>query len=111
LPPLPEQQRIADILDKANAIRRKKRQAILTLDAIKQSQFDEWFSSWFEPKAELKYVPVSQFVSRFEGGLNVATPESPAPDTRHFILTWAPPTALYYSEHNSVQLLRKLRRS
>lgn len=86
LPPLPEQRRIADILDKADAIRRKRKEAISTLDEIKLSQFDQWFAAWFTPQAERDYVPVSQVVSRFEGGLNVATPESPTSETKNYIL-------------------------
>lgn len=86
LPPLPEQKRIAGILDKADDIRRKRIAMASALDNLRLSQFDEWFSPWFESAAEQDYVPVSHFVSRFEGGLNIATPEKPTPETRHFIL-------------------------
>ena len=86
LPEFSEQLRVANILDRADAIRKKREDAIRTLDELKQSQFEAWFSSWFQPEAERDYVPVSHIVSRFEGGLNVATPKSPTPETRHFIL-------------------------
>lgn len=43
LPPLDEQRRIAAILDKADAIRQKRRQAIAHLDALAQSIFHNMF--------------------------------------------------------------------
>ncbi|MES0037001.1 restriction endonuclease subunit S [Mesorhizobium sp. M0046] len=43
LPPLPEQRRIAAILDKANVLRRKRRHAIELLDSLTQSIFLEMF--------------------------------------------------------------------
>jgi len=39
LPPLPEQRRIADILDKADAIRRKRKEAIALTEELLQSAF------------------------------------------------------------------------
>src|SRR5262249_44765930 len=43
LPPLPEQKRIASILDKADGLRRKRREAIGKLDTLLQSVFLEMF--------------------------------------------------------------------
>jgi type I restriction enzyme S subunit len=43
LPPLPEQRRIAEILDKADALRAKRRAAIVQLDALTQSIFFDMF--------------------------------------------------------------------
>lgn len=43
LPPLPEQRRIADILDKADAIRRKRKEAIALTEELLRSAFLEMF--------------------------------------------------------------------
>ena len=43
LPPLEEQKRIADILDKADALRQKRKQAIAKLDTLLQSIFLDMF--------------------------------------------------------------------
>lgn len=43
LPPLPEQRRIAEILDKADALRPKRRAALAQLDTLTQSIFHDMF--------------------------------------------------------------------
>ncbi|MFH5210180.1 restriction endonuclease subunit S [Antrihabitans sp. NCIMB 15449] len=43
LPPLPEQRRIAAILDHADALRTKRRETLATLDELTQSIFDDMF--------------------------------------------------------------------
>lgn len=80
LPPLDEQKRIAAILDKADALRAKRRQAIALLDSLTQSIFLEMFEQgnlgW--PNIELKDAVkqgtivtygIVQAGEEFEGGV------------------------------------------
>lgn len=57
LPPLPEQRRIAAILDKADALRTKRREALAQLDRLAQSIFVEMFG---DPATNPKGWPVSR---------------------------------------------------
>lgn len=45
LPPLPEQRRIAAILDQADALRTKRRETLAQIDRLAQSIFDEMFGN------------------------------------------------------------------
>jgi type I restriction enzyme S subunit len=55
LPPLPEQRRIADILDKADSIRRKRKEAIALTEELLRSAFLEMFG---DPVTNPKGWPV-----------------------------------------------------
>ena len=66
LPPLPEQRRIAAILDQADVLRAKRREALAELDQLTQSIFIEMFG---DPVANPKGWPtssVSQLLNRSE---------------------------------------------
>lgn len=58
LPPLPEQKRIAAILDKADAIRRKRQQAIQLADDFLRAVFLDMFG---DPVTNPKGWPLKRF--------------------------------------------------
>ena len=65
LPPLPEQRRIAAILDHADALRAKRRQVLAHLDALTQSIFHDVFGNelWAATLGELADVQIGPFGS------------------------------------------------
>lgn len=63
LPPLPEQRRIAAILDKADALRRKRKRAIELLDSLTQSIFLEMFGDPIENSRNLPVKTLEEVVS------------------------------------------------
>jgi type I restriction enzyme S subunit len=63
LPPLSEQRRIAEILDKADALRAKRRVAIAQLDSFTQSIFLDMFG---DPATILHKWPVSKLGERLD---------------------------------------------
>lgn len=72
LPPLPEQRRIAAILDKADALRAKRREAIAKLDQLLQSVFFDMFG---DPVTNPKGWPKAALAELFE----IARGGSPRP--------------------------------
>jgi len=58
LPPLPEQRRIAAILDRADSLRAKRRESIAKLDQLLQSVFLDMFG---DPVTNPKGWPISRF--------------------------------------------------
>ena len=59
LPPLPEQRRIAEILDKADALRAKRRAALAQLDTLTQSIFLDMFG---DPIANPRQFPIRPLI-------------------------------------------------
>lgn len=60
LPPLPEQRRIAEILDEAEALRAKRRAALAKLDTLTQSTFFDMFGN---PASNPKGWPITRLES------------------------------------------------
>lgn len=72
LPTLPEQRRIATILDKAESLRARQRKVLAQLDRLAQSIFVTMFGDPMAPTAPWGRVPVSSFVAGFESGKSVS---------------------------------------
>ncbi len=70
--PLEEQQRIASILDAADALRTKRRQALEKLDSLTQSIFIDMFGDLARNTKGLPLMCVGDFTEGFETGKSVA---------------------------------------
>jgi type I restriction enzyme, S subunit len=85
LPPLPEQRRVADILDRAEGLRAKRRAAIDNLDTLTQSIFLDMFGDpVFNPHGWPLHR-ISDYVADFEGGKSFQ-PEDAGASTRRRVL-------------------------
>jgi type I restriction enzyme S subunit len=84
LPPLPEQRRIADILDKADALRAKRRAAIVQLDTLTSSIFLEMFG---DPATNPKEWPRKQ-VSDVATVITGNTPSRAVPQYYGHAIEW-----------------------
>jgi type I restriction enzyme S subunit len=67
LPPLSEQRRIADILDKADGIRRKRQEVNKLLPSLPTSFFEQLFGDPVQNPLKLKTVPLGEVLS-LQGG-------------------------------------------
>lgn len=75
VPPLPEQRRIAAILDQADALRAKRREALAQLDSLTQSIFIEMFG---DPIANPKNWPRKKFgaIGKLDRGVSKHRPRN-----------------------------------
>jgi len=75
LPPLPEQKRIAQILDAADVLRAKRRESIAQLDALVQSTFLEMFG---DPVTNSKHWPIKRLeeVGKLDRGVSKHRPRN-----------------------------------
>lgn len=68
LPPLAEQRRIAEILDKADALRAKRRAALAQLDSLTQSIFLDMFGDPVRNNRHWPRVPLGSLVESIDSG-------------------------------------------
>jgi type I restriction enzyme S subunit len=67
LPPLPEQRRIAEILDKADALRAKRRAALAQLDTLTQSVFLDMFGDPVSNPKGIRKQPLAELIKLKSG--------------------------------------------
>lgn len=87
LPPLAEQRRIAAILDKADAIRRKRQQALTLADDFLRSAFLEMFGDPVTNPKGLRSEPLGEVTTFISGG----TPSKERPDYWDGSFPWVSP--------------------
>jgi type I restriction enzyme S subunit len=68
LPPLAEQRRIAEVLDKAEALRAKRRAALAELDSLTQSLFLDLFGDPATNPKNWPLKPIGSLASKFSDG-------------------------------------------
>jgi len=68
LQPLHEQRRIATILDQADTLRAKRREALIQLDSLTHSIFIEMFGDPRQNERKWKRTPIGSFISDMRGG-------------------------------------------
>lgn len=86
-PTLEEQRRIAAILDKADALRTKRRQAITHLDTLTQSIFHSMFGDPVQNPKDLPRIPLTDVGRLLSGG----TPSKQVPDNWEGDTPWFSP--------------------
>ena len=102
LPPLPEQKRIAAILDAADALRAKRREALAQLDTLLQSTFLDMFGDpltnpmgWEERSIDSVFWvarggsprPIQAYLTESNDGLNWIMIGDARPDSRYITST------------------------
>ena len=104
LPPLPEQRRIAAILDKADAIRRKRRQAIELTEELLRSAFLEMFGDPVTNPKGWPVVELGELIAEIKAGWSAKGEDRPYGPSEHGVLKVSAVTSGWYraSEHKAV---------
>ena len=101
LPALAEQRSIAAILDQADALRAKRREALGLLDELQRGIFIEMFGDLMSANARWAQVPVSSFVAGFESGKSVAAEDEEDATSRYRVLKVSAVTSFEFKPSES----------
>lgn len=101
LPALPEQRRIAAILDQADSLRAKRREALIQLDNLKQSIFIEMFGDPVTNDRAWPWAAVSDFVAGFESGKSIVADDEGNSNSLFRVLKISAVTSLEYKPEHS----------
>ncbi|MCX6021525.1 MAG: restriction endonuclease subunit S [Chloroflexi bacterium] len=101
LPPLPDQQRIAAILDQAESMRAKRREALVRLDGLTQAIFLEMFGDPETNPMRWPIQPLSTYVADFQGGKSVDAEVGENIVTRNRVLKVSAVTSMVYRPDES----------
>jgi type I restriction enzyme S subunit len=104
LPPLAEQKRIAEVLDKAEELRAKRRAALAQLNTLTQSIFLEIFGDPIENERRWNAVQVRDFVAGFESGKSLVADDEDSQESRYRVLKVSAVTSLRFRSDESKAL-------
>jgi type I restriction enzyme, S subunit len=101
LPPIPEQRRIVDILNRANGIRRLRREALDKARQLIPALFVEMFGDPVKNPKEWSLHLIRDLVGGFEGGRNLQAGPEKEEGERYRILKISAVTSGYYLPQES----------
>jgi type I restriction enzyme, S subunit len=101
LPPLDEQRRIAEILDKADALRAKRGAALSQLDGLTQSIFLDIFGDPARNPCRWPIRRVAEYVSGFHGGKSIEAESEDNGIARNRVLKVSAVTAMRFLPEES----------
>ncbi len=101
LPPLAEQQRIAEVLDRAETLRAKRRAALAQLDSLTQSLFLDLFGDDGKNPKGWPVRVVADYVREFQGGKSIESESGENAITRNRVLKVSAVTGMKFLAHES----------
>ena len=104
LPPLAEQRRIADILDKADAIRRKRKEAIALTEELLRSAFLEMFGDPVTNPKGWPVKPLGELLDTIDSGWSPVCEARPAREGEWGVLKLGAVTLGRYDEQENKTL-------
>lgn len=99
--PLGEQRRIAEVLDRTEALRAKRRAALAQLDTLTQSIFLDLFGDAGSNPKGWPMRPVSDYVAEFQGGKSIEAESGENTITVNRVLKISAVTGMKFLSHES----------